>query len=613
MATKGNFIEEMYLVKMLRKSDNTVQRYFGINEVVKGSDFAQMRAYKKYETHIEKVLEYPIKNYRSKEVSHMSLQSFARSLKRSGKLNHDDEDDRYYPFVLEFETNKKKEMEEVYIEAMIYINSLHREYNVDIKDIVIVLNNNKSVYVWVNPKVFGLKQGKNIHNIYYRMYKHFKDDLELKHVDESVVSSGYRLIKTPGSYYKGGYVVDITLQELGLLMYGELTRSDLTKKQRDIRRLNLPGIASTKLATLYKNCKREVESNKKNREDNALTLPGETKICNRPCINAILNLGMVEKGNRNDLLVSLAIGLRDAGFKVNEIEETLEAKAIEWGHDEKLRAVRNKVNTIIRQGTNFSCQKAKNILEEVGINSSCSNCYKESSEGIWIARNIIEKLYMKKASIRHFELYVNLEKEHLLNKEFTLAEVKTTERTLKDLAKILDVKLSKKGDLYKLSISRSKAKYKLPCTFLEDTFYTLRNNVKQYLYMLVNACDGNEKTAYISMSYAKLAEYLGYENERSIYNLINKFENLGLLRVNKKQGVTLFFKSYKVIDINKVIEEEMIQEGIQEEKLVVNGGVQLRFELNGQVKEEKRVEIIELKFSATNKKLRGSPGYKQSD
>lgn len=611
MANKGNFIEQMYLVHMLRKSDNTIQRYFGINEVVKGDDFSQARTYKKYETHIEKVLEYPIRNTK-KEISHMSLQSFARSLKASGKLMHDDKDDRYYPFVLEFETNKKKEMEEVYIEAMIYINTLHREYNVDSKDIVIVINNNKSVYVWVNPKAFGLKQGKNIHNIYYRMYKHFKDELGLKHVDESVVSSAYRLIKTPGSYYKGGYVVDITLQELGLLMYGELKREDLTKDQRDIRRVSLPGVVSTKLASLYKKCKKEVEGHKEVKNDNSLTLEGDTKICNRPCIKSILNLGMVEKGNRNNLLVSLAIGLRDAGFDKTEIEEALEDKAIEWGHDENLRIVRNKVKSIMRHDTNFSCRKARAILEEVGINSSCINCHKENDEGIWIARNIIEKLYIKKASVRHFELYLNLEKNQLINKEFTLDEVKSTERTLKDLAKLLDSKLNKRGDLYELTINRSKAKYKLPYSFLDDTFYMLRNNVKQYLYMLVNACDGNEKTAYISMSYSKLVEYLGYENERSIYNLINKFEALGLLRVNKKQGVTLFFKSYKVIDINKTLEEEKIQEAIQEEKLVVNSGAQLKFGLNGQAQEEKTIEIIDFNCKRINKKLRGSPGYNRS-
>lgn len=608
---KGNFIEQMFIIRTLRKSDNTMQKYFGIHEVVKGKDFAQMRATKKYENHIEKILEYPIVTA-FKEISHMSLQSFTQSLKKLDKLVRDEKDDRYYPFVLEFETNKKKEMEEVYAEALIYISHLNREYNVDLKDIVIILNNSKSVYVWVNPKVFGLKQGKSIHNIYYRMYKHFQEELSLKYVDESVVSSQYRLIKTPGSYYNGGYVVDITLEELGLLMYGEVTRAELTKKQRDIRRLNLPSIASTKLATLYKNCKRELQRDIEKKED-ALTLPGESNVCNRACVKKIIELGMVEKGNRNDLLVSLAIGLRDAGVELDEIEEALVQKSAEWNHDENERVVRNKAKSIIRLGTNFSCEKARTILEAVGIDNICSRCCKTSVEGIWIARNLIEGMYINKASVRHYELYINLEKGHLLDKEFTLSEAKTTERTLKELSKVLNVKLNQKGDLYRLDVKRSKAKYKLPITFMEDTFYTLSNNVKQYLYLLVNACDGNEKTAYISMSNKKITEYLGYKNERSVYNLISKLESLGLLRVNKKQGVTLFFKSYKVINITEVIKEEKIQEAIKEKRAVINKAEQLKFEPNGQVVCGENLEIIEFIFEEKKKSLRGSPGYERSD
>ena len=59
MKSKGNFIEQMFIYNLINKYGK-VQNYFGINEVVLG-EFSQNRAEKKYETHIEKLLEYPIK------------------------------------------------------------------------------------------------------------------------------------------------------------------------------------------------------------------------------------------------------------------------------------------------------------------------------------------------------------------------------------------------------------------------------------------------------------------------------------------------------------------------------------------------------------------------
>lgn len=571
---KGNFTDSMFQYEYVRKSDNKKQKYFGIHEVVKGGNFVQERSIKKYETHIEKVLAYPLENTK-KEISHMSLQSFSTFLKKENRVARDESDDKYYPFVLEFESNKQSESEKVLYEALSYINHLNRKYNVDYDDIIQIINNHKSLYVWVSPQVFGLKPCKNLHKVYTKMYKQIKEELDLKYVDESVVNSSYRLIKTPGSWYKKGYVVNITLNELWNLMLGNVKREELTKKQRDIRKVNLKNITSFKFSSLYKNCLKEVTKEEKQGKKE-LILKGNLTI-NRPCINKIINLGMIEKGYRNDLLVSLAIGLRDAGFSQEEIENVLEQKAIEWNHDESLRAVKNKVKTLIRRETNFSCDKAKMIFEAVGIEGSCDFCIK--SEAIWVARNVIAKLYFNNASIRHYEAYLNLEKYRLIGKNFRLEESKTTERTLKELVKILGGKLVKGSDeLYQIIIKRDKAKCKLPIDFIETTFKSLGNNIKQYIYILIKACDGNENTAYISMGIKGLASYLGYK-EHSIYKLLKKFEYEGLLRFNSKQGITLFYKTYKVIDINKVKEErKQVNKELNREKKVVNG-IQLKFNI----------------------------------
>lgn len=577
---KGNFIESMYLYKYVRKSDGKECIYGGIQEVVRGADFAQKRAKKKHETHIEKTLAYPLKN-KKKEISHMSLQGYTTFLNKTNRVARDETDDAYHPFVLEFETNKVNEMKDLYNEVLRFINYLYREFNIALEDIVITLNNHKSIYVWLSPLLFGAKPSPRLYKIYTKSYKVMKEDLALKYVDESVVNSSYRLIKTPGSWYKGGYVVNITLQELYDLALGNVTREELTSKQRDIREVNLKNVASFKLSNLYKKCEKEVK--KEEKQGTELILTGD-KIVNRPCISKVMDLGMVEKGHRNDLLVTLAIGLRDAGFKKKEIEAVLEQKAIEWNHDESLKAVKNKVRTLIKRETNFSCDKAKAIFEDIGMEGVCTSC--NNSVAIWLARNVIEDLFLSDASLRHYKLYIELEKQGLLNRKFTLEEANTTERTLNEFAKILGAKVKKDNDeLYSIKIKRSKAKCKLPIDFMETTGADLKEGLKQYLYILTKACDGNDKTAYISTGNKKLAKELNYKDERSLINLFKRWESAGLLKFNKQQGLTLFYKTYKVIDINKVKEEReevnranKVNQELNKDKQVVNGE-QLEFNL----------------------------------
>ena len=133
MKDKGNFIEQMFIYNLINKYGE-VQNYFGINEVVSG-EFSQNRAEKKYETHIEKVLEYPIKNRWNKELSHMSLQSFCTFLnKQNRNLRTEELDDRYYPFTLEFESSKKKENFDVLFEVAQYLQYLMKELNVNEED-----------------------------------------------------------------------------------------------------------------------------------------------------------------------------------------------------------------------------------------------------------------------------------------------------------------------------------------------------------------------------------------------------------------------------------------------------------------------------------------------
>lgn len=575
MKDKGNFIEQMFIYKMLNKAEE-LQNYFGIHEVVSG-DFSQNRADKKYETHIEKLLEYPIKNRWNKELSHMSLQSFCTFLKKQNRnLRTEELDDRYYPFTLEFESPKKKEGSDVLFEVAQYLQYLMNELSVNEKDFTIIINNSKSVYIMVNPKVFGLKPSKNVHRIYTEMYKKIKEELGLKFVDESVVNSSYRLIKTPGSYYKGGYVNYVSVDEFMHLMTGYLTRAKLTKKQRDIRNLMLPGIQSVPMTRLYDKSKKKVEKSLKeykNKGIKVLNLPGTE--CTRECVKTLINMPIMDKGNRNNFLVSIALGLSEANYSEDEIKEVLRRKAIEWKHDESLRAVENKYKSLKRNGTNFSCDKAKMLFEEEGLSLGCNVC-KKAINSIYIARNVVESIYNNKGALRHYRAYLELEKQNLFGRYFNIAEVGIKVATLKELAKKINGKLEKKQDLFKLTIDRGKAIYRLPLDYIENAVDVLEQKIGKVLMLIVKAYSSNTYGAFISLGVAKISEYLSFKNERSVYKFLKELEKIGFLTKNKN-GITLYYKSRKVVSLEEERENRKGTVKIIEGTKVLNG-LQLKFE-----------------------------------
>ncbi|MEG0794709.1 MAG: hypothetical protein RSG95_02820, partial [Bacilli bacterium] len=377
----------------------------------------------------------------------------------------------------------------------------------------------------------------------------------------------------------------ITLEELTHLMVGMCEREDLTKVQRNIMDLNVPSVVSLEMTRLYKKCKNEVEGKYKEiNKEKTIKLPAD-KTIERQCVKKILDAGMIEKGNRNNLLVSLTIGLRDMGLTEKEICNEVIRKASEWQHDESERKVKNKVKTLLRLGTRFSCEKAKGIFEEVGMDNACLNCSKINSKGIWISRIIIDKLRSSKGSVRHFEGYIKLEEKKLIGKEFTLKEVNINSLTLKEITRKIGAKLIKEGDLYTIVLEGHKTDLNLPNDFLEKTFKSLKTNVKGFLFLLIKSCNGNSETAYVSMNLKTIAKYLGYEKEKSVYGFIKSLEELGLLKVNKEQGVTLFFDSYKVVSLeeykNNKTKVEVISD-IIENKKVVNSGLQLNFKFENE-------------------------------
>ena len=616
---------DMFKYAKLRKSDNKIVNYFGINEVVLGEFYS--RGTRKKETTIDRALGYVFHPKVKEQISHISLQSYATYLKKDNRVNRSEDEKRYYPFVVEFEKGLAESAKrDAYTNAMILVNGLIMFYNVNKEDIVITINNRKSVYVWVNPKVFGASPSPILHKIYAKMCEHIKDEFGLKYIDYSVTNTSHRLIKTPGSFYNGGFVNYITLLELNMLVDGELKSADLTKEQRDIRLLKLPSVASIELTKLYNECKKEIESsikkNKAEENNKGLLLPGtreELKYINRPCVKALLSLPIIEKGNRNNVLVTMALGLLEKNATLKEVQAVLEEKAIEWGHDESLTAVRNKVRTLIERGTNFSCEKVRGILDELGMDHHCIGCSASKNSGIWISRNIIQTMYYNKASVRHFEMYLELEKKNLIGVEIDPVEENINLRTLKEFVKVAGgtVTKIKKTKKYLIEIDKKKAKYKLPINFIETVIPLIGESIKQYLMLVVNTHSGNDEVVHSTMSEFTIQEYLRYKTLDGVEKLLNKLESVGLLSFNKKSGFTIRFKSNKVVSLVKVLEEKNAgikdnNSGNEENQIAVNEGIQLKFELENEKSNTNILlnnfeNVIFIGKEGGNKKRRGSP------
>ena len=73
-----------------------------------------------------------------------------------------------------------------------------------------------------------------------------------------------------------------------------------------------------------------------------------------------------------------------------------------------------------------------------------------------------------------------------------------------------------------------------------------------------------------------MAEYLGFKNERSVYTFLKELEDLGFVTKNKN-GITVYYKSRKVINLEEERDVRKEQVQINKELKVVNG-TQIKFD-----------------------------------
>ncbi len=552
----GNLIKDFWTYSY----KNT--KYFGIVEVIKGKDLGQNRANKKYENHIEKAFEYTMNN---DVLSHMSIQTFCTPLK--DRIDRTDDEQRYYPFVIEFEPDIKKGnvYNEAVFEAAKYVQYLHTQLAINKNDILIMANNSKSIYVFVNPKSYLAKPEKNLNEIYFEMYKKIKNDLGLTQVDEGIVSSRYKLMKTPNTFYKGGYFVRITPEELMKLLVGATKKEELTKNKRSLD-IEVPGEISFKACSFYNNARKKIIYGTEN--DNSSE--NEDHGCGGKCTEYFLT-HLIEKNYRNYGLVSVGIYLKSLGYTEEETYKNLVELAKSWNHDENNRKIMAKVNTIYRKNYRFSCKYAKAVFADLGIENMCSKCKFAKDQGkentVEIHSAVINALWSKKGSTRHYLMYLDLLKRNLFNKNIILTEENINDRTLRELCKLTGFKRHKVEGVNNevmIEYKPTGQAYRLTDEFIDVTANTLGEYLKHYLKMLIKGYRATEKYIIIKLSKENLMEELGYENISSVYKFLNKLTSLGLIKMHKTSIFTLYYRSFKVIEIQKEVETEVNQVAVNQ-------------------------------------------------
>lgn len=549
----GNLIKDFWTYQYNGK------QYYGICEVIAGDDLQQSRHIKKYETHIEKALQYTMQN---KCLSHMSIQKYLTYLKKDCPRRSED-DETFYPFFMEFESKYQSQYKEVVSQALRAVFYLVYEYLIDERDILILVNNSRSIYVMVNPKSYGLKPSKNLHKIYREMYDMLSEDLALDFVDTSLYSV-YSLMKTPNTYYKGGYFVRITLDELRQLARNPEIRKDLTSERRTLD-IMVPGKESEAFTRLYTEARDRIYKRKEahvraNCSGSRLTYLTQ---CRCRCVEQI-EKQKIEPGCRNHALVSVAIYYKNNGYPAEQVMDKLIELAKWWEHDEGIGSIKSKVRSIYRTGMNFSCEKAREVLSCLDMDLLCSKCpYNQKNlfrnNTLAISAELINTLWKQKAGTRHYVAYLKLLYFGLLNKEFDPRTFGLTDRTLRELcgfAKQFSWKKSK--GLARIGYNMpNKGVYYIPKSFLDDkTEELLGDYLKHYLKLLVKGFKPYNTYMLARISIDKIRNELGYKDLSGAYKLIKKLKALGLLIAKKNHTILLYYRPYKVVKMNDYIKEK---------------------------------------------------------
>lgn len=576
----GNLIKDFWTYQYKGRE------YYGVVEIVGGIVEQNRSSIEKKETRIEKALAYML-TPGLRFLSHMGMQSYNEYLNKSGRSKRDDNEESFYPMFFELEPPKDAvgEYQLMVYEAYKLVTYLIYEKGINERDILILLNNSRSLYVMINPVIYGLRPGSNLHKVYREIYKELDEILDFQYIDENM----YRyngLMKTPNCWYKGGFFVPITYDELRSLKNNPELKKELTKDKRSLD-YNVPGEASPAFTDLYNRAKERVLKQAKENKSSGRALPGApdwvkaeepsgnnlSYIRKLPkCIEYILN-NKLDKGIRNSALVTVAIHFRNQGQSQKQVEDLLLELADKWDHDETTEVVKAIAKSVFHNKTNFSCKDGARIrlkLKE-GFCKDCplakgSRSQDKNYTRFKIHRSIINELWENKASLRHYIAYLELSRNNLYNRWFSLETVNSTERTIRELCnKSNNLIFSQNGDsvmVYnKLESKESRdAVYNLiPNEFYDNRVYEqMDHHLKHFLRLIFTGYKLSKEGTYIKARVGKkrIMELLGYKTEDAVYKLFQKLNGLGLTVFNNGKLFAVYYESYKVIDIEEYREAE---------------------------------------------------------
>ena len=570
----GKLVEDFWTYRYKNKS------YYGIVEVVSG-ELRFRKADTKYETRIEKAIDYLNGKRR---LSHMSLQSYNVYLNKTGQSSRDKNEEAYYPFFMEFEPHIKPgnpgfeyEYKRAISEAYRTANYLIYEMNVQEEDILLQVTNSRSVYLMLNPVTYGLRPSNVLHEVYRNMYMKLDEALGFKYVDTNLFRFN-GLIKTPGSYYSGGYVVPISIQELRVMLDDPIkARNSLTKNQRSLAD-QVPGIFSKPMRELYEEAIDIVKGSKKRKAMKAKY--GERKVSylqnGIACVSHFEN-SMVEPGQRNFALVAIAIAYRNAGYSEEQTLEIVLDAAERWDHDEDKKIVQSKVKTVFEKKYNFSCEY---LNQHVNLCGACESCRfnkcgnKQERTKFVLSRSIVQALQSHKASLRHYKAYLVISRNNLNNQFFDPDEHGVDRRTIRELSKIIKAERIIRDGLVRLTFDQGEKKYLIPNEFIDNEEYVaLGEKLKHYLVLYTHFIyTAKDKYGLMHVKPATIAKILGFKAISSVYRLIKELVSAGMAVFKKGYLFSLYFSSYKVISLDEYKHMEKNTESLKRaNKEVVNG------------------------------------------
>lgn len=567
----GNLIKDFW----------TYKDYYGINEVVSGS-LEYRSVENKKETRVEKALEYTFKN-KKKELSHWSIQKYNTYLNKTGKTNRTENESSYYPMFFEFETKIKddgssefkEQYKEMVTEAYLMATFLIYEKGVEEEDLLILLNNHRSVYIMINPVAYGLKPAIDLHKVYREMYNIISEEICLKYIDKTLYKhSG--LMKTPNSWYNGGYVVPITYAELRDLKADPKLKSELTREKRSLDH-EVPGKLSPGLYKIFEAAKFKIRGQKERHAENSNVVYFNTSSTNRSCVQYILE-NDIEVGHRNYALVSVAYHYKSMGYTIDQVFDILQKLAEKWNMEDTSKDIMAKVKSIFRGTKKFACESAQAYLcLEKGLCEKCKyNPFKEKKEDknekFKLQKVLIDNLWENKASTRHYIALLQITRNNNFNKWFVPETEGLTSRTIKELCKLShNLIFSQNGDSVMVYNKLSESKEDKFCLILNEfldsgEYLTLGDQLKHYLRLLFTGYKTRGKYVQTRVGKERIKKLLNYATENAVYKFIKKLVDLGLAVFKDGKLFSLYFKSYKVVEVSEYKADEIVNQKIEQHR-----------------------------------------------